>query len=59
MEETIWSGIGIILFVVAIIWLIVTLNRKINKALKKSAETLNFQTEQIVLELIKKKLKLK
>jgi len=32
MEETIWSGMGIILFVVAIIWLIVTLSRKINKA---------------------------
>ncbi len=45
MEETIWSGMGIILFVVAIIWLIVTLSRKINKALKKSAEILNFQTD--------------
>ena len=40
MEETIWSGVGIILFVVAIISLIVTLSRKINKALKKSAEIL-------------------
>ena len=45
MESTIWPGMGIILFVVAIIWLIVTLNRKINKALKKSAEILNFQID--------------
>lgn len=45
MNDTIWSGMGIILFVVAIIWLIVTLSRKINKALKKSAEILNFQTD--------------
>ena len=54
MEETIWSGIGIILFVVAIIWLIVTLNRKINKALKKSAEILNFHTD-IPRNILRKK----
>ncbi len=54
MEETIWSGMGIILFVVAIIWLIVTLNRKINKALKKSAELLNFQTD-IPRNILRKK----
>ena len=45
---------GIILFVVAIIWLIVTLNRKINKALKKSAEILNFQTD-IPRNILRKK----
>ena len=54
MEETIWSGMGIILFVVAIIWLIVTLNRKINKALKKSAEILNFETD-IPRNILRKK----
>ena len=54
MKETIWSGMGIILFVVAIIWLIVTLNRKINKALKKSAEILNFQTD-IPRNILRKK----
>ena len=54
MEETIWSGMGIILFVVAIIWLIVTLNRKINKALKKSAEILNFHTD-IPRNILRKK----
>ena len=54
MEETIWSGVGIILFVVAIISLIVTLSRKINKALKKSAEILNFQTD-IPRNILRKK----
>ena len=54
MEETIWSGMGIILFVIAIIWLIVTLNRKINKALKKSSEILNFQID-IPRNILRKK----
>ena len=45
---------GIILFVVAIIWLIVTLNRKINKALEKSAEILNFQID-IPRNILRKK----
>ena len=45
MEETL-TIISVITFVLApIIWLIVTLNKKINKALEKASEVLNFQID--------------
>ena len=45
MEETL-SIITVITVVLApIIWLIVTLNKKINKALEKASEVLNFQID--------------
>ena len=45
MEDTFLIITVITIILVPIIWLIVTLNKKINKALKKASEILNFQID--------------
>ena len=45
MEDTLSIITVITLVLVPIIWLIVTLNKKINKALEKASEILNFQID--------------
>ena len=45
MEDTLSIITVITIVLVPIIWLIVTLNKKINKALKKASEILNFQID--------------
>ena len=45
MEETLTLITVITVVLAPIIWLIVTLNKKINKALKKASEVLNFQID--------------
>ena len=45
MEETLTLITVITVVLAPIIWLIVTLNRKINKALEKASEVLNFQID--------------
>ena len=45
MEDTFSIITVITIILVPIIWLIVTLNKKINKALKKASEILNFQID--------------
>ena len=45
MEDTLSIITVITVVLVPIIWLIVTLNKKINKALKKASEILNFQID--------------
>tara|TARA_B100002052_G_scaffold229015_1_gene211585 strand:+ start:261 stop:776 length:516 start_codon:yes stop_codon:yes gene_type:complete len=45
MEETLTIITFIVVILAPIIWLIVTLNKKINKALEKAAEILNFQID--------------
>ncbi|MEC7841028.1 MAG: hypothetical protein VYC78_02535, partial [Actinomycetota bacterium] len=45
MEETLTLITVITVVLAPIIWLIVTLNKKINKALEKASEVLNFQID--------------